>query len=49
MTEDQVFAPGLPLHIAAVIVGAYLAHLVGDSPLWALFGWAYLFSFPFRF
>jgi hypothetical protein len=48
VTEDQVFGPGLPLHLVAVAGGMYLAHVVGDSPLWALLGWAYLFSFPFR-
>jgi hypothetical protein len=36
------------LYAFSVGVGMGLALVVNDSPAWALFGWLYLFSFPFR-
>lgn len=46
--QPRYEAPGVLLHWGAVAGGVALALQVGDSPLWALTGWLYLLSFPFR-
>lgn len=49
MRQPRYEAPGTLMHWGGVVVGLGLATSIGDNPLWALLGWLYLFSFPFRF
>lgn len=44
----DLYTPGTLLYAFSVVLGTWLALAVGDSPAWALFGWLYLLSFPFR-